>query len=316
MVDFLTTHTNIGAAISFHTMSGVLLRPYGNKADDTFPAEDLWTYQKIGQKGTEITGYPNISIYHDFRYHPKQVVTGGFDWAYDHLGLFMWAVELWAPMREAGISDYKYIDWYREHPVEDDLKMLKWNDEQLGGKGFVAWHPYHHPQLGEVEIGGWDEMYMWTNPPFAYLEKEVSRFPRWLTWQALVSPKLEVREAAAVRVNQGEGEGVYRVRLVVDNVGWLPTYVTKKALEKKVVRGVICEIELNEGATLESGLARQEFAQLEGQAYKAASSSDADESTTDRLKVEWFVRAPQGGSVTLTARHERAGVVRATVALG
>jgi hypothetical protein len=193
--------------------------------------------------------------------------------------------------------------------------MLKWNDEQLGGAGFVPWHPYQHPQLGEVEIGGWDDMYVWTNPPFAYLEKEVSRFPRWLTWQALISPKLEVSEATATRISDGDGEGVYRIRLVVDNVGWLPTYVTKKALEKKVVRGVICEIELGAGATLASGLQRQEFGQLEGQAYKTASSSDADESTNERLKVEWFVHAPQGGSVTLTARHERAGTVRATVML-
>jgi len=32
--------------------------------------------------------------------------------------------------------------------------------------------------------------------------------------------------------------------MVVENTGWLPTYVTKKALEKKITRGVICEIEL------------------------------------------------------------------------
>ncbi len=31
-------------------------------------------------------GYPNISIFHDFKYHPKQVITGGFDWIYEHLG--------------------------------------------------------------------------------------------------------------------------------------------------------------------------------------------------------------------------------------
>ena len=32
--------------------------------------------------------------------------------------------------------------------------------------------------------------------------------------------------------------------------------------------------------------------------------------TDDRAKVEWVVHAPQGGTVRLTARHERAGVVR------
>jgi hypothetical protein len=37
-------------------------------------------------------------------------------------------VELWSPNKEAGITGYKWIDWYREHPVEDDLKLLKWSD--------------------------------------------------------------------------------------------------------------------------------------------------------------------------------------------
>ena len=93
------------------------------------PAEDLWTYKKIGDQGTKMTGYPNVSCYHEFRYHPKHVTTGGFDtWMYDHLGIFAWTVEIWSPMRQAGIKDYKYIDWFREHPLEDDLKLMKWND--------------------------------------------------------------------------------------------------------------------------------------------------------------------------------------------
>ena len=50
------------------------------------PAEDLWLYKLFGKKSTELTGYPNISIFHDFKYHPKQVITGGFDWIYEHHG--------------------------------------------------------------------------------------------------------------------------------------------------------------------------------------------------------------------------------------
>jgi hypothetical protein len=61
VVDFVARHTNITGGITFHTYSGVLLRPFSHQSDEAFPAEDLWTYQKIGEKGTEITGYPNIS---------------------------------------------------------------------------------------------------------------------------------------------------------------------------------------------------------------------------------------------------------------
>ena len=313
IVDFIVKHPNITGGITFHTWSGVLLRPYSHQPDEAFPAEDLWTYQKIGAKGTEITGYPNISVFHDFKYHPKEYISGVFDdWMYDHLGVFAWTVEIWSPQRQAGITDYKFIDWYREHPVEDDLKLLKWSDEVLGGRGYVDWYEFEHPQLGKVELGGWDVMYAWRNPPPPFLEKEVALFPDWLVWHLLISPKLEIYEAKALPL----GEGLYQVRLVVQNTGWLPTYITKKALEKKAVRGVIAEIELPEGATLRSGKPREELGQLEGRAYKpsAISSWNADP-TEDRAKIEWIIHAPNKGVVKITARHERAGIVRAQLTL-
>ncbi|GBC91567.1 Carboxypeptidase T [bacterium HR15] len=313
IVDFIVKHPNITGGITFHTWSGVLLRPYSHQPDEAFPAEDLWTYQKIGAKGTEITGYPNISVFHDFKYHPKEYISGVFDdWMYDHLGVFAWTVEIWSPQRQAGITDYKFIDWYREHPVEDDLKLLKWSDEVLGGRGYVDWYEFEHPQLGKVELGGWDVMYAWRNPPPPFLEKEVALFPDWLVWHLLISPKLEIYEAKALPL----GEGLYQVRLVVQNTGWLPTYITKKALEKKAVRGVIAEIELPEGATLRSGKPREELGQLEGRAYKpsAISSWNADP-TEDRAKIKWIIHAPNKGVVKITARHERAGIVRAQLTL-
>jgi murein tripeptide amidase MpaA len=312
LVDFIVKHPNLTGVVTFHTYSGVLLRPYDDRADEEFPPEDLWTFKKIGDKGTEMTGYPNVSCYHDFRYHPKKVTTGGFDtWMYDHQGMFSWTVELWSPMRQAGIKDFKFIDWFREHPLEDDLKLMKWNDEVLGGKGFVEWYEFEHPQLGKVELGGWDDMYAWGNPPAAFLEKEISVFPDWIIWHTLISPKLALRGAEVKPI----GEGAYRVRLVVENTGWLPTYVTKKAVEKKISRGIICEIELPEGASLQSGKQRDEFVELEGRAYKSALVGGGEGDTDDRLKVEWVVHAPCGGTVKLTARHGRAGVVRAEVEL-
>lgn len=310
MVDFIAAHPNIVGGVAFHTYSGVLLRPYDDRDDKEFPVEDLWTYQKIGAKGTEISGYPNVSVYHDFRYHPKQIITGGFDtWLYEQMGIFGWTVEIWSPQRQAGIEEYKFIDWWREHPLEDDLKLLKWSDDVLEGKGYVEWYPFDHPQLGPVELGGWDNIYAFRNPPPPFLEKEIALFPDWLVWQVLIAPRLALYEASAKPL----GDNAYRVRLVVHNTGWLPSYGTKKAVEKKIVRGVICEIEVPAGATLETGKPREELGQLEGRAYKEA-FGDVDP-TEDRVKVEWVVRAPEGGVVQLVARHDRAGVVRTAVAL-
>jgi murein tripeptide amidase MpaA len=312
LVEFISKHPNITGTISFHTMSGVLLRPYDDRSDDEFPTDDLWTYQKIGEKGMEITSYPHISVFHDFKYHPKQVITGGFDtWTYEHLGVFSWTVEFWSPMKQAGIEKFKFIDWYREHPVDDDLKLLKWNDEVLKGTGYVDWYAYKHPQLGNVELGGWDFLHMWTNPPLEFLEKEIRPFPEWVVWHALISPRLVPLETKVISL----GGDSYRIRFVVQNEGWLPTYVTKKALERKVTRGVIAEISLPKGASLESGKLRQELGELEGRAYKKVLVDEDDESTNERVKVEWVVKAKKGTKVKLLAKHERAGVVRMEVVL-
>ena len=315
VVDFITSHPNITGGVAFHTMSGVLLRPYGEQPDEAMPAEDLWTFEKIGQKGTELTGYPAISVYHDFRYHPQKVISGVFDdWMYDHLGLYAWVVELWNPQRQAGIEEIKYIEWRREHPLEDDLKLLKWSDEVLEGKGYVDWYPFEHPELGPVELGGWNWLYAFKNPPPQFLEKEIAPFADWLIWHLLISPRLEILQVEAKPL----GEDTHRIRLVVQNSGWLPTSVTKKASENQIVRGVVCEIELPEGASLETGELREELGQLEGRAYKPPTPVGFNpfDPTDERAKVEWVVHAPDGGTVTLTARHERAGTVVTEVELG
>lgn len=312
-VHFVTQHLNITGGIAFHTFSGVLLRPYDDRDDKEMPIEDLWTFQKIGAQGTAMTDYPNVSVFHDFRYHPKEVITGGFDtWLYDHMGVFSWTIEIWSPQRQAGIKDYKFIDWYREHPFEDDLTMLKWSDTALEGKGYIDWYPFEHPQLGHVELGGWNRFYAFRNPPPQFLKKELAPLADWVLWHAQISPKLELYEVTVTRL----GENTHRIRMVVHNTGWLPSYVTKNAVEKKIVRGVICEIELPEGAVLETGKHREELGQLEGRAYKTASSiGGSNDFTEDRLKVEWVIRAPNRGTVKLSARHERAGKVSTEVTL-
>jgi hypothetical protein len=162
-----------------------------------------------------------------------------------------------------------------------------------------------------VELGGWDLMNMWTNPPLEFLEKEISPFPDWIVWHALISPRLVPRETKVTSL----GRDSYRIRFVVQNEGWLPTYVTKKALERKVTRGVVAEISLPAGASLQSGKQREELGELEGRAYKLVNVDENDEGTTERVKVEWVVKAKKGTKIKLLAKHDRAGAVRTEVVL-
>jgi hypothetical protein len=152
---------------------------------------------------------------------------------------------------------------------------------------------------------------MWTNPPLEFLEKEISPFPDWIVWHTLISPRLVLLETKVTSL----GADTYCVRFVLQNEGWLPTYVTKKALERKMTRGVIAEITLPRGASLESGKPRQELGELEGRAHKPVMPEETEESTDERVKVEWVVKAKKGTKVKLLAKHDRAGVVRAEVVL-
>ena len=314
VVSFFVRHPNITGGVAFHTWAGVLLRPFDHLPDTEMNAEDLWHYRRAGDKGTELTGYPAISVYEEFRYHPKQVIGGVFDWVYDHLGMYSWVVELWSPMREAGITNYKYIDWFRDHPIADDLKLYRWNVDKLGGIAHIPWKSFDHPQLGRVEIGGWNRFHAFGNPPPAFLEREVERFPKWLLWQALTSPKMEILSAGAEALGERSLAGPAR----------------------RAEHGLAAELRLEAragaqgrpwrdrrdrrcppGAKLLHGKRREELGQLEGKAYKHTGVSFWPDHnvTDDRAKVEWIVQGKKGDEVRVIARHERAGTVRATVKL-
>ena len=313
MVHFITHHPNIGAAVSFHTHSGVILRPMGMQSDDDMTPEDLWMYKRMSDIGAKLTGYPAVSIWHDFKYHPKQVITGTQDWIYEHMGALFWTVEIWSPNKEAGITDYKWIDWYREHPVEDDLKLLKWSDEQCNGQAYVDWRPFRHPQLGMVELGGWDKLNFWRNPPPALREREAARFPAWLLQMGLALPKLEVLRTEV----RALGLDTWRVRFAVANAGYLPSYVSKRALERKTARGTVFSIHLPPGVTLVSGKEREIGAHLEGHAPKSSQQAflPTREITADRAVVEWVVNGARGTRIALTATADRAGTVHTEVTL-
>ena len=63
MVDFIVKHPNIGAAVSFHTHSGVILRPMGTMSDEQMTPEDLWIIKRFSAIGEKLTGYPAVSSF-------------------------------------------------------------------------------------------------------------------------------------------------------------------------------------------------------------------------------------------------------------
>ena len=308
VIEFMAKHPNVFGALTFHTYSRAILRPFGTKADSEMDTNDLWVFEAIGERGTALTGYPCVSVYHHFRYHPKEVITGVFDdWLFEHKGIFAFTVEMWDLATAAGVEekskDKKFMDWFRKHPVEDDYKIVAYADEHAPG-GLAPWYEFDHPQLGKVELGGWDNLYTWRNPPHALLEAEIAHHADFALAFAALAPRLAWREVKLTPV----GEGAYHLLAVVENTGFLPTYGSNQAKKMKAVRPVRLEVTLPTGATLVGGKQKQEIGQLEGRSNKL-DVSFGDSPTDNRGKAEWLIHAPAGGALTLRATAERGGTL-------
>ena len=314
VVQAVVDRPNVTGYLAYHTWSGVHLRPYDNQSDDAMPTPDLRMYKALGERMTAITGYPCVSVYHGFRYDPKDVITGtGSGWAYDQLGLVSWTTEFWSPLRAAGLTDAHPIDWYVDHPLDEELQLLSWVEEN-DPDGYIDWYTFEHPQLGTVELGGWNNAAVFRNPPASLLEAEIAPHTDAMVFHALIAPELRLHSTEVVPL----GNGSWRVRLVVENAGWLPTNVTTKAIERNVAQQVEGTILLPEGVTLAAGTSVAKMGHLAGRVGRISSIglfAGLNDLTSDRAKAEWVVVGAQGSVVELTAGAPRAGSVRAAVTL-
>lgn len=315
VIEFTARHPNIYGALTYHTFSRGILRPFGTKGDEQMDTSDLWVFEAIGERGTQITGYPCVSVYHHFRYHPKEVITGVFDdWLYEHKGIFAYTVELWDLPTAAGITEKakekKFIEWRRKHPIEDDYKILDYIN-QHAPEGLVAWYAFEHPQLGPVELGGWQTLFTWRNPPPTLLEAEIAPQADFAIAFAALAPRIAWRELQLTPL----GDGAYHLLAVVENQGFLSTAGANQAIKIKAVRPVRVELTLPKGATLVSGKLKQEIGHLEGRSNKLEVAYNGVSPTDNRGLAEWLIRAPLGGAVSLCAIAERGGTIRQQVTL-
>lgn len=318
VVSYISRHSNINLALTFHTFSRVLLRPFSTKPDDQMDSGDLYIFKQLGDIGTRLTGYRNVSTYHDFLYSPKDITTGAFDdWMYDQFGAFVFTVELWDLPTEAGIADRKFVEWFVKHPVEDDHLILKWVDDNVGPQGYVDWYPYEHPQLGKIELGGWNTLYTWRNPPPALMTAEAQRHLPLTLALADLLPHLTLHTLSVKQINQTN----WTIDLVVENTGYLPTFTSQQARKRKSARAVFAELSLpkefqGQPCHIVLGKERMEMGYLEGRGNKDEMASAFGSSPTDnRGHVQWVVEAPAGAQVEILIRSERAGQIHQSFTL-
>jgi hypothetical protein len=308
LVRAIVNRPNVCGYNAFHTSGGVLLRPSSTRRDSAVAPLDIWVWTELGKRGTELTGYTVHSVYEDFTFDKSETMSGAADdWVYEHLGIFGWTTEFWDVVHAATGTKQSTHFWYTGPTEAEELAVLRWADEHDLEEMCVPWYPVAHEQLGAVELGGWNDMCTWTNPPLSLLQAEVQGHADFAIHQALAAPELEIVHNAAVAL----GDDMWRVEVGIANTGWLPTYVSRKARKDRMVLPVAAHLA---GATVAVGTARQELGQLGGRS--GMRFSQRHDGTPDRALVSWVVRAPAGTAVTITAEHQRAGTVVCDLVLG
>jgi murein tripeptide amidase MpaA len=312
LAEFILKHPNISAFQAYHTSGGVIYRAFCNKTDDKMNQADLALFKAIGRRGQDLTGYECMPASHGGL---GAVRAGIFiDWVYEHRGIIGYTTELWDMLGRAGCDKKKEnIDKTPEDLEEEQVKLMKWQDAELLGKGFVNWTAFDHPQFGKVELGGWLPKTVRQNaPPGKMLEEECVKNYKFTNAHALSSPlvsiaKVDVREA---------GPGIYSIAAWVRNEGYMATYGTQQALAVKAVKPVKVSLTFD-GETQTIGCkADQEIGHLDGRAQASIGWYGPSGTTEHEKKVSWTVKASAGTKVTVVACSERGGTCRAKVTLG
>lgn len=258
LIDFFVAHPNICGVNTFHTHGGLHLRPSGMMPDAEMNPHDRQLLQTLGERGTQITGYPCVSVYEEFTPDKSKVRRGCLDdWTFEELGIPSFTTELWDVETEAGIIKHQHYNNPRSEA--DQHLLLQWVDQHLGEQGFRSWRSVQHPQLGRVEVGGWVDIWVFRNPPPALLPDICLKNTLFCLEHAAASPRVHLTDWQIEPL----GEQLYRVRLVLRNLGFLPTHLSDTARRKRQAGVMQVVLEL-EGAQVVVGQTQQQVGPLAG----------------------------------------------------
>jgi hypothetical protein len=311
MARFLLDHPNICGMCAYHTHGGIILRPSMTRSDAQMSPRDMTLYKEIGKVGTEVTGYPTVSIYEEFTPDKSKPRRGGLmDWTYEEMGIISFATELWDLERAAGVEKEGYYNLYPRNE-EVQQKVYDYVTANMAEKGWRPWRAFDHPQLGKIEIGGMVNIWSYRNPPGALLEKLCHDNVVFNISHALAAPRVKIDSVTT----QALGAGLYKVRAIVSNHGYLPTNLSDVAIENKVAKPVVASIAIENGA-LEMNPERAHLGHLAGRNERLYPYSPwGQQWTANARPVEWLVRAQSASAVTVTAQSQKGGTDRVTLAL-
>lgn len=221
VLDFATQHPNIMVWLNLHTFGGVLIRPLGDKPDAKMDKGDLSIFEQVEAWMTEHTGYATVSGFHEFLYEPDKPLHGDLsDYAYHQRGALAYVVELWDLFHQLGIERKKpFVDHYSKFTRPDMRALAEFDRQHNGGRVFKPWRKFSHPQLGEVEVGGFDPRVGIWNPPYERLAQTCQAQSAAFLRVAALVPRVAIEV-----VRQERHEGHTRTELRIVNQGYLATH--------------------------------------------------------------------------------------------
>lgn len=302
-VEFVYAHPNIAGMQSLHHYAGAILRPFCNLGDETFPLKDLVYYDTIAERGRQLTNYGYIGVLNDFTGNKDEARYGvQIDWGYLHVGVITFTTEQWRYAGNIGPTG----PWRDQTPEEQMAR----NDRDFGGRHFVNWKPFKHPQLGEVEIGGWVKFSV-SNPPPEVMEEQMLRpNMKFILYHASTPPLVRVADLKATPANGGQ-----KIVVTIANEGFLPTNVTEQAIRARIAKPVVVRLDTGPGVKLLAGQSTVTLGHLEGMplVVKEYSFGAQTFGGSNRRTLEWLVKG--SGPVTVRVESEKAGRHAKTVTI-
>jgi hypothetical protein len=236
VVLFLLANPNISVVNSMDTRVPMHLRPPStSKSEERMFPEDLRLYEYFDSIGLTITNYPwagdvywtyatrNVEDMETARGNP--LFGHGPDFGYWYYGSIWYGDELWSGGMHLDLNG----DGRR-----DQLDALLWDEQFNEGRGFKPWTPFQHPQLGEVEIGGFHPKFFAQNGPPHVLEEWARNQALFNLEMAFHLPELEWADTQVRRMAADGDSATYEVTVSWRNTGRLPTALKQAQLVKIV----------------------------------------------------------------------------------
>ncbi len=229
VVTFLLSHPNVYVVNSMDTSVPMHLRPPSTSgSEERMYPEDLDWYKIFDDIGRKITGYERAGdVYNDYG-NGNPLFGHGPDFGYWYYGAIWYGDEIWNGGRNKD---------YNGDGTVDQVEMLRWDDEENNGEGFIEWKPAKHPVYGDVEIGGFDPKFFSQNPPSKHLEKWAKNEGLFNLEMVKYLPQLEWGDIDIKRIKSYRTDSAdFQVRVSFKNTGKLPTALKQADLVKIVTK--------------------------------------------------------------------------------